>query len=300
MATSEAVLDPYVAAESIEAAERELDLLVGRAGELPVPLGDLYDELAGAAAEEDRYDSAARLQRKALEAGCRYSLVAREMLGWYLLKAGALTEGESMFAELCRERPQDSDLRITMGNARSDAGLRDESLEAFDEALAIAKRRGFQHDIDRARIERRAEREHLGIALDEDDRLAPPPKPLSGTPAAWAVSWFPPEERASALRHWPTLSDDFADAEAYARRIEGHLRQLNRELGQHPLVAPIEVGALLEWAASKGYDPDTGEARSVFAADLASNGGAIEWPPGRNDPCWCRSGRKYKRCCGAG
>ncbi|MBA3866097.1 MAG: SEC-C domain-containing protein, partial [Solirubrobacterales bacterium] len=21
-------------------------------------------------------------------------------------------------------------------------------------------------------------------------------------------------------------------------------------------------------------------------------------PPGRNDPCWCSSGRKYKRCCG--
>ena len=21
--------------------------------------------------------------------------------------------------------------------------------------------------------------------------------------------------------------------------------------------------------------------------------------PGRNDPCWCGSGRKYKKCCGA-
>lgn len=23
------------------------------------------------------------------------------------------------------------------------------------------------------------------------------------------------------------------------------------------------------------------------------------WPPGRNDPCWCGSGRKHKKCCGA-
>ncbi|MGO9505871.1 MAG: SEC-C metal-binding domain-containing protein, partial [Mycobacterium sp.] len=23
------------------------------------------------------------------------------------------------------------------------------------------------------------------------------------------------------------------------------------------------------------------------------------WPPGRNQPCWCGSGRKYKKCCAA-
>ena len=26
-------------------------------------------------------------------------------------------------------------------------------------------------------------------------------------------------------------------------------------------------------------------------------GEAIAWPPGRNEPCWCGSGRKYKKCC---
>ncbi|WP_406693168.1 SEC-C metal-binding domain-containing protein [Saccharopolyspora sp. ID03-671] len=25
----------------------------------------------------------------------------------------------------------------------------------------------------------------------------------------------------------------------------------------------------------------------------------LPWPPGRNDTCWCGSGRKYKKCCGA-
>ncbi|MEU3308968.1 SEC-C metal-binding domain-containing protein, partial [Nocardiopsis sp. NPDC006832] len=23
------------------------------------------------------------------------------------------------------------------------------------------------------------------------------------------------------------------------------------------------------------------------------------WPPERNRPCWCGSGRKYKKCCGS-
>lgn len=26
--------------------------------------------------------------------------------------------------------------------------------------------------------------------------------------------------------------------------------------------------------------------------------GERESVPGRNDPCWCESGKKYKRCCG--
>ncbi|MFF1820557.1 SEC-C domain-containing protein [Kribbella sp. NPDC058245] len=29
------------------------------------------------------------------------------------------------------------------------------------------------------------------------------------------------------------------------------------------------------------------------------DGVGVAWPPGRNQPCWCGSGVKYKRCCGA-
>ncbi|TDC03308.1 SEC-C metal-binding domain-containing protein, partial [Actinomadura bangladeshensis] len=25
----------------------------------------------------------------------------------------------------------------------------------------------------------------------------------------------------------------------------------------------------------------------------------LAWPPERNAPCWCGSGRKYKKCCGS-
>ncbi|MGH8987317.1 MAG: SEC-C metal-binding domain-containing protein [Acidimicrobiales bacterium] len=42
----------------------------------------------------------------------------------------------------------------------------------------------------------------------------------------------------------------------------------------------------------------TGEARSSYAAEIARRGEATPWPPGRNGPCWCGSGRKYKTCCG--
>jgi hypothetical protein len=299
MAVTDAILQPYVDAPTLLAAEAELDRLAGRGDKLPVKLGDLYDELAHAAADDDEYGLAARLQTKALEAGCRQPFVAREMRGWYLLKSGATEAGEAAFRELLAEHPDDGNVRITLGHARSDAGFQDAALDAFDDALAAAKRRGFRKEIDRARIERRAEREHVGLELDEDDRLAPAPKPLRSGPVAWAVAWFPPDQRSACLELWPDLAEDLADPQRYRRHIEEQLRTLDSALGQRPTVAPVIVDDYLAWAAEEGYDPAGGDARSAYAAELNRTGRAIPWPPGRNDPCWCGSGRKYKRCCGS-
>jgi hypothetical protein len=298
MRVADAILQPYVDARTLTEAEEELDRLAHRGDELPVPLGDLYDELAEAAAENDQYELAAQLEAKAIEAGCRQPLVAREMRAWYLLKAGDAEEGEALFRELLYERPDDANVRITLGHARSDAGFQNAALEAFDDALAAAKRRGYSHEIDRARVERRAELEHVGLELDDDDRLAPAPRPRRSGPIAWAVAWFPPDQRATALEHWPDLAEDLTDTTLYAQHIEGQLRKLHAALRHRPAIAPIVVDAFLAWAAEEGYDPATGEARSVYAAELDRTGHAIPWPPGRNNPCWCGSGRKYKRCCG--
>jgi hypothetical protein len=298
MAVADAILQPYIDAPTLGRAEEELDRLAGRRDELPVPLGDLYDELAEAAANDDEYELAARLEAKAIEAGCRDRFVAREMRGWYLLKSGATEAGEAVFRELLAERPDDANVRITLGHARSDSGSQDAALDAFDDALAAAKQSGFQREIDRARIERRAEREYVGLDLDEDDRLAPAPRQPRAGPIAWAVAWFPPDQRDAALERWPDLAEDLVEPESYARHIERHLRDLHRALGHRPAVAPLTVEELVAWAADEGYDPNSGEARSMYAAELSRTGRAIPWPPGRNEPCWCLSGRKYKRCCG--
>ena len=298
MPVADAILQPYIDAPTLVEAEAELDRLAGRNAELPVPLGDLYDELAEVAADEDEYELAARLEAKAIEAGCRHRSVAREMRGWYLLKSGATEEGEAVFRKLLAERPNDAAVRITLGHARSDAGLQDAALDAFDDALAAAKRRGYRREIERARVERQAEREHVGLEPDEDDRLAPAPTPRRGGPMALAVAWFPPNQREAALAHWPDLAVDLADPDRYAVHIETQLRDLNTAFGQRPAVASIIVDEFTGWAADEGYDAGSGEARSVYAAEMTRTGRAIPWPPGRNDPCWCRSGRKYKRCCG--
>ncbi|MBA2420202.1 MAG: SEC-C domain-containing protein [Thermoleophilaceae bacterium] len=43
---------------------------------------------------------------------------------------------------------------------------------------------------------------------------------------------------------------------------------------------------------------DGRRARARRGGGGAPTGRALSWPPSRNDPCWCESGRKYKRCCG--
>lgn len=127
---------------------------------------------------------------------------------------------------------------------------------------------------------------------------AAPLTPVAEAPV-WTLAWFPPGERERALALWPDLAEDLDDDEAYRRALEAHLRELDEQASRHPRLAALIVDDLLEFAAREGLDPGTGEARSRYAAQSSIAGTAEPWPPGRNDPCWCRSGRKYKRCCGA-
>jgi tetratricopeptide (TPR) repeat protein len=292
------LLQPYVDAAGLEEAAAALDAIAPSDDLSAQVLGDCYDELAEAAASDDEYTLAVRLERRAVQLGCRHPKIAREMLGWYLLKDGSTLDGEAEFAALRTRGPGDVDVLMTLGLARSDAGLQDAALAAFDEAVDVAKRFGLAGELDRARIERRAEREHVGLPLDEEDRLAPWPRPLIDEHIAWTLAWFPPDQHAAALARWPSLGEDLADPAVYNGRLEGHLLELHRETGRRPSIVPLDVDEFADWAARGGYDADAGSSRSRYAAELARSGHAVAWPPGRNDPCWCRSGRKYKRCCG--
>jgi len=60
-------------------------------------------------------------------------------------------------------------------------------------------------------------------------------------------------------------------------------------------VSPLTDAELVE---AQCFAANTGEARSSPAADVARTGRALDWPPARNERCWCGSGQKYKKCCG--
>jgi hypothetical protein len=67
------------------------------------------------------------------------------------------------------------------------------------------------------------------------------------------------------------------------------------------VIAPVRVAPFTEWWAERGHEPDSADARAEYAGHLAAKGdpSLITWPPDRNQPRWCGSGRTYKKCCAA-
>lgn len=125
------------------------------------------------------------------------------------------------------------------------------------------------------------------------------------------VAWLPADEYPDWPTRWPDLADsDLVQDEqhggsvphaVYCQRMERRLRELRETGSARLLIAPLRAAELDQWVA--GHEPDEEEPaqlRARYAADLGRDPSrTIAWPPGRNEPCWCGSGRKYKKCCGA-
>ena len=121
-----------------------------------------------------------------------------------------------------------------------------------------------------------------------------------------AFAWFPATDYPDALRRWPQLAREgtakgAADHAAYNLAMQRTLTQYADSGMSRIHVAPVRVEPFLAWCAGAGKDPATSDARSGYAADLLrrADPAVVSWPPGRNERCWCGSGRKYKQCCGS-
>lgn len=140
----------------------------------------------------------------------------------------------------------------------------------------------------------------VGAALDLGVDPAPAtPWTDRHSPDVAAVGWFPRDQFPSALSAFDSLAERVGAAgpDGYARLVQGTLLDLARDLGRQPELAPMTVASLTAFADEHGIDPDSSTARAAHAAALEGSGDVLPWPPGRNDPCWCGSGRKYKKCC---
>jgi hypothetical protein len=140
---------------------------------------------------------------------------------------------------------------------------------------------------------------HCGFDPDRppDAPWVPPPAQSAASKMALSLAWFPAEQWAVAVTRWPDLLDEMpAEHDAYSRRIEARLKWLAKKMPGHKLsVSPLDVDELV---LTRSDDAGTGEGRSLMAAELARTGRGVNWPPSRNEPCWCGSSRKYKKCCG--
>jgi SEC-C motif len=116
-----------------------------------------------------------------------------------------------------------------------------------------------------------------------------------------AVGWFPESEWAVALQRWPSLAEEMPrEHVAYRAAIEARLGNVSAGTrGAQLVMVPLTVEALEARAEQDGADAGSTELRGRTASLLAGQGLGTPWPPGRNEPCWCGSARKYKHCCQA-
>jgi uncharacterized protein len=111
--------------------------------------------------------------------------------------------------------------------------------------------------------------------------------------------WISGFAKAMALR--PRSWDRFAVGDSLTRNALKGLRNLigMRQGGENlptedynamtalaPMLIPIWVGILMSWNLSGGLSDYSGTERLNLGP-----------PSGRNDPCSCGSGKKYKKCC---
>jgi tetratricopeptide (TPR) repeat protein len=258
---------------------------------------------AEALADAGDYEQAVEVQRKALEEGFSGLPDGRQMLAWYLLRAGETAEGDELWKTLLDEAPDDADLHLTAGVAHLDAGRAAEAADLLGRALELALAGpvdavALQEAVDerdaaleQAGREREAVDEHAAAALARLERQA------EGTPIA--VPWYPQDEYAKALERLPGFREDWGERAwaDYSRELDARMRDVSSVHGHRPVPVPVRVDDLVSFASGAGLDPDWAETRARYADDHRDEG--IAWPPGRNDPCWCGAGAKYKRHCGA-
>lgn len=137
-------------------------------------------------------------------------------------------------------------------------------------------------------------REAFRAALDSYERNNPVSRPP-------AVLFWPEAEFTEVVSRWP---DSLTGARALAATHAEHRAEVEKLLrdsaeGETPLLIRGDVGEFAEFCGERERDPSSASSRDDYASWLAEEGYGVEWPPGRNEPCWCGSGRKYKKCCGA-
>jgi len=304
--------------------------LIPRALALPAAqphLAEYLDELAYAYQQLGRFDDAIDAMRRALAAGFDGDLddhpSAQALIADLLLRAGRTQEADDAWIEAEREDPHDPRVHQAAGCAYAGVGLLSEALPWQTRGLELALAAGGPDgDIiwllvdDRADTlailgsapddlqlraeallerEEREERERDEVSFRNLDKAGP----VAPHRAHVGVAWFPAGQYERALKTWPSFAEDYEHGPyaAYCARLELLLRELRAQAVARLALTPIALEDYLAWCAERGRDPEQPDSRASYATELVERDAVHPWPPQRNEPCWCGSGRKYKKCC---
>jgi tetratricopeptide (TPR) repeat protein len=294
---------------------------------------ECYADLAREYDRQGRHDDAIALLERAIELGWGGKPHPRSDIAEFHLRAGRREDAAAIWAELKASDPDDvwlynaaglsyneigeHELAVAWLGAGIELAMRIDDPEGIIDQLSHFRRKSLEalsRDLDELeqrvdpfleewRSEESAERRQqaqLTKFMNSVPVLRDPPRveePLREDIAV-SLAWFPSGEYEEAIRRWPSLAEDWADVphSDYCSRLDGNIKWMRGQSVPIRAIAPIIVADFVTWCSEHDEDPE--EARAAYAMDLTSNGDVIPWPPGRNEPCWCGSGRKYKKCCG--
>lgn len=292
---------------------------------------DLHSELAEAYDRLGRVEEALREADLLVELGDRSQPDPRCRRAEILTRHGRLDEAAAIWDAVAADTPDDVWVYNNAGLEYGAVGEHELAVSWLTRGLELAVRTGDpERLVGQLRDLRAASLAKLGREPDELQKATPtqtlparlesqtsprvsPEVSVARQPASpmpVALAWLPADEYAEWPQRWPDLADsplmhdengEPVTHAVYCRRMEGRLRD-HAEAGMSRLsVVPVRSDEFLPWVAE--YAPeeqDPSQLRAQYAADVARDPSrTVTWPPGRNGPCWCGSGRKYKKCCGA-
>ena len=293
---------------------------------------ECYADLARSFDHRGRHDDAIAAMERAIEHGWNGRPDGRSDIAEFHLRAGRAERAAEIWAQL-RAKDRDDiwlynaaglsysevgehDLAIAWLGEGIELGMRAHDPEGIVAQLSDVRRRslaalGREHDeleqrvgpfLEQWRADERKRDRRFSLFSALEDAMPPADAPLPrghrGGEVPIALSWFPAGEYERAIDRWPDLAEEWAGVPHpdYCARLDGHAKWM-RAHGVHVhAVAPIRADDYAAWCEQHDEDPDGGRAR--YAAERFADGEAVRWPPGRNEPCWCGSQRKYKKCCG--
>lgn len=137
----------------------------------------------------------------------------------------------------------------------------------------------------------RAMAHELSDSLFEDDGEA-----FDGLVLRWARADFP-----AVRERWPQQTAHYGeDYTTYTTRIQREARGYDEAGATHVYMITASLADFDAYTRRTGHDPDDAKTRRSYSEwhHETHPEHELSWPPARNGPCWCDSGRKYKKCCG--
>jgi preprotein translocase subunit SecA len=257
------MVEEYTEGDFVE--DWDVAALIGQVEEMFTP----SDELASIDPDRvDREDLALRLQEEALAAYDRQE----ERFGPEVMRAVERAVLLRIIDERWREHLHDMDYLREGIHLRGVGGMTDPLVIYKNEAYTLFGDLMNQIWSDFARLIF-----HVEVTVSEDPGAMPPPPTRRPSPAASSATGGARRVSYSGGTSVPAGAQAIAAAAAEA----------GAEAGMH--AGPLAAGA---GTALSGAGPEPAAAPAVEQRRAPQE-------PGRNDPCWCGSGKKYKRCHGA-